>query len=104
VSDSMTKETKFTSFEAYRREAVERFGHEEVERRLAIAEQHAHKIAEDPSFFSQDSDRDMVFMFMGHRLRQLALALSEKNFKKFEKSYDTAGCIILKLIEKGKMI
>lgn len=98
-------ETKLTSWWGIKRDAIATLGEVEFDRRLGIADAAARKIADDPSWFKDDKDREGVFVFVAHRLRSLAVQLGEKAFAKFEKmDHDTLGCAVVKMIESGVMI
>lgn len=96
---------EITNWWAIKRGAVARLGQEEFDRRVVVARAVARKIADDPSWFAGDDDREGVFTFMAHRLTSLAVQLGNEKFAKFEGlDHDTLGIAVCRMIEDGVMI
>jgi hypothetical protein len=97
--------TTLTSAAEVQREAIARLGQAEYDRRIGIAGRKARAIAEDRSWFKDEADRENVFTFVAHRLRQIAIALRPERFAKFETmDHDSLGCALVKMMERGILI
>ena len=94
---------KITNWHEIESREVIRLGQQEFDRRILIARQKARKIADDPSWFAEDCDREGIFQLMFWRLQSIAVQLT--SFDKFESaSHDTLGCAVCKMMESGKII
>lgn len=96
---------KLVSRTTVKKEAKARLGKKEYQRRLAVAEERAQRIASDRTWFPQDHNRNDVLEFAKPRLEILALQLNETNFTKLEQAdTDTVAALLIEGILDGVII
>lgn len=94
---------EITNWWEIKKREVARLGEAEFDRRVAAARKVARQIADDPSWFPEDEDREGVFTFMAWRLQSLAVQLTD--FAKFEaQDHDALGIIVCRMVEEGVII